>query len=295
VSTLNFDAGEVVPNGASVPLDATGGLCVFSPVSTDLIVDVNGFYSASATGRFAAVTPTRLMDTRSGLGAPTRLPAGSTTTMQVAGVAGIPVGASAVMLNVTSVYPDAPGYVTVYPCNAARPTVSSLNPSPWVIKPNNVVAPVAPDGTVCVFVSTSVDLVIDVTGYVTPAASQMYVPGAPFRLIDTRDRFRPELQAGTGGQLVAQGQTLVIQVAGVRGIAANAKAVSANFTAVGAVSAGFLTVWQCGTRPPTSTVNFQAGVAIANGAQLPLSASGQLCVFVSNATHVIVDVNGWWS
>ena len=295
VSTLNFDSAETVPNGASVPLDATGGLCVFSPVSTDLIIDVNGYYTASATGRFAPVVPTRLMDTRIGIGAPTRLTAGSTTALTVAGTAGVPVGASAVMLNVTSIYPSAPGFVTVYPCNAARPTASSLNPSPWRIRPNNVVAPVAPDGTVCVFTFTDVDLVVDVTGYVNGSAAQTYVPAAPFRLIDTRDRFRPELHAGTGGSEVAQGQTLVIQVAGIRGIASSAKAVSANFTAVGAVSPGFLTVWQCGALPTTSTVNFEISDAIANGAHLALSAAGQLCVYVSTSTHVIIDVNGWWS
>ena len=294
VSTLNFDVGETVPNGASVPLDAAGGICVFSPASADLIVDVNGYYDANATGRFAAVVPVRLMDTRIGLGAPARLPMGSTTALQVSGAAGIPGGAIAVMLNVTSVFPSFAGFVTVYPCNADRPTVSSLNPFPWLIKPNNVVAPVAPDGTVCIFASTDVDLVVDITGYVKSAAAQMYVPAAPFRLIDTRDQYRPEMHAGTAGALVPQGQTLVIQVAGTRGIASNAKSVSANFTAVGAVTSGFVTAWQCGDRPPTSIVNFAAADAIANGAQIPLSSSGQLCVFVSNPTHVIIDVNGWW-
>jgi hypothetical protein len=53
-------------------------------------------------------------------------------------------------------------------------------------------------------------------------------------------------------------------------------------------------VWPCGERPTTSVVNFGQLNAIANGAQVPLSASGQLCVYASNPTHVIIDVNGWW-
>ncbi len=295
VSTLNYGAGEVVPNGASVPLDASGGMCVFSSASAELIVDVNGYYDASASGRLASVTPTRLMDTRIPFGARGRLSAGSTTALQVTGVAGIPTGASAVMLNVTSIWPADPGYVTVYPCDAQRPFVSSLNPVPYSVKPNNVVAPVAKDGTVCIFVSTDVDLLVDVTGYVKSTASLQYTPSAPFRLIDTRDRFRTEMNNRLGGQPLVGGQTMVIQVAGTRGIAANAKAVSANFTVVGGVVPGFLTVWQCGARPTTSNVNFDVGMAIANGAQMPLSASGQLCVFASASAHVIIDVNGWWS
>ncbi len=295
VSTLNFAAGEVAPNGASVPLDANGGICVFSSASTDLIVDVNGYYVSTASGRLASVTPTRLIDTRIPLGAPGRLTAGSTTALRVTGVAGIPTGASAVMLNVTSIWPTDPGYVTVYPCDAGRPFVSSLNPVPYSVKPNNVVAPVAKDGTVCVYVSTDVDLVVDVTGYVKSSASLQYTPSAPFRLIDTRDRFRTEMNNRLGGQPLAGGQTMVIQVGGTRGIATNAKAVSANFTVVGAAVPGFLTVWQCGARPTTSNVNFEVGAAIANGAQMPLSTSGQLCVFASASVHVIIDVNGWWS
>ena len=295
VSTLNFGPGETVPNGSSVPLDASGGICVFSPSSTDLIVDVNGYYADAATGHFAAVVPTRLMDTRTPLGAPGRLRADTVTRLRVTGTAGIPTGAMAVMLNVTSLYPSTPGYVTVFPCDVSMPLVSSLNPFPWSIKPNNVVTPVATDGTVCIYVSTDVDLIVDVTGYVKPSAPLLFTPSLPFRLLDTRDRYRPDMNGGNDGQPAQQGQTIIIQVAGARGIASDAKAVSANITVVGAYGPGYVTVWQCGTQPGTSNVNYQIYAAIANGAQLPLSSSGKLCVYVSSTTHVIIDVNGWWS
>jgi len=295
VSTLNYNAGDTVPNGASIPLDANGGLCVYSLANADLIVDVNGFYTSSGDGHFAPVTPTRLMDTRVGLGAPGRLPAGTVTPLQVTGVAGVPDSAKLVTLNVTSVSPSLAGFVTVYPCDQPRPTASSLNPVPGRVKPNLVMTPVAADGTVCLYTLTDVDLLVDVTGYVSPTASMNFTPTAPFRLTDTRDRNRPELQAGTDGRPAAQGQTIVVQVAGNRGIAADAKAVSANFTVTGGIGPGYVTAWPCGPLPTTSTVNYVANEAIANGAQIPLSASGQLCVFVSNDVHVIIDVNGWWS
>lgn len=34
---------------------------------------------------------------------------------------------------------------------------------------------------------------------------------------------------------------------------------------------------------------------MSDGAQLPLSDSGALCVYSNQAVHVIIDVNGWWS
>ena len=293
VSTLNYGTGEAVPNGASVPLDADGGVCVYSLSSADLVVDVNGFYSTSGGGKFAAIEPARLLDTRTSGGG--RLSAGSVRALQVTGVAGVPADASIVALNVTSILPNVAGYVTVYPCDAPRPTVSSLNPKPGSIKPNIVLAPVGADGTVCLYTLTDVDLLVDVTGFVADDGDLRFTSASPFRLTDTRDRNRPEMHAGTNGSPAGQGQTLTIQVAGNRGIDPNAKAVSANVTVIGGAASGYATAFPCGDRPDTSTVNYVPIDAIANGAQIPLSASGQLCIYVSQNVHVVVDVNGWWS
>ncbi|MCU1366254.1 MAG: hypothetical protein JWN39_1893 [Ilumatobacteraceae bacterium] len=295
VSTVNFTSGDTVPNGASVPLDATGGICVYSSADVDLLVDVNGYFGIGGGGKFASVTPARLMDSRVGLGAGGRLAADSVVRLPVTGVAGVPAGVSAVALNVTSVSPSAAGFVTVYPCDGPRPVVSSLNPVPGSVKPNVVITPVAADGTVCLYTLTDVDLVVDITGYLVSSATLKFTSTIPFRLTDTRDRSRVELNDGTGGNPLGGGQMLTIQVAGQRGVAADAKAISANFTVIGSSSSGYLTAWPCGQQPATSTVNFGVGFAVANGAQMPLSAGGQLCVYVSNSVHVILDISGWWS
>ena len=47
-------------------------------------------------------------------------------------------------------------------------------------------------------------------------------------------------------------------------------------------------------RPIASTANMRTDGAVSNAAQLPLSATGTLCIFTQHATHVVVDVNGWW-
>ena len=60
-----------------------------------------------------AIAPQRLVDTRSGLGGQGRQPAGGVVRVPVAGRAGIPGNARAVVANITLVAPDAPGFATV--------------------------------------------------------------------------------------------------------------------------------------------------------------------------------------
>jgi hypothetical protein len=294
VSTLNFSTYQTIANTATVPLDAGGGLCAFASASADLVIDVGGYYSTTATGRYSPLTPTRLMDSRIGSGTDARLSAGETVELPVVGVANVPTNASAVALNVTGILPSLDAFVTAYPCGNLPPT-SSLNPAVGYITPNLVMAQVSTRGTVCLFTNADVDLVVDVVGFVSSATATKFTPSTPFRFTDTRDLSRPAVSAGQGGLRLAAGQTLVIPMAGVRGIPQNARAISANVTAVDATESGFLTAWPCGGMPTASNVNYVFGSPVANAAELPLSTSGAICIFSSASAQVIVDVNGWWS
>ncbi len=158
-----------------------------------------------------------------------------------------------------------------------------------------VMAQVSPNGTVCFFASTDIDLVVDVVGYASAAATNKFTPSAPFRFTDTRDGYRTEVNAGQNGSRLAAGQTLVVQIAGVRGVPANAKAISANLTVVDATNSGYVTAFPCNEVPSTSNVNYEASAAVANAAQLPLAANGAICIYSTAAAQVIIDVNGWWS
>ncbi|MFN8024115.1 MAG: CAP domain-containing protein [Acidimicrobiales bacterium] len=295
VSTVNFSGGEVAPNAATIPLDGSGNLCVFSTTATHLVIDVNGFYGSSGTAKFTPVNPVRVMDTREGLGATGPLTDGRTVSLKVTGTAGVPEGVSAVTLNVTSTNSSLDGYVTVWACDDEQPLVSNLNPARGRVRPNLVVTPVAADGTVCLYTLNSTHLVVDVTGYLSGGSVRKFTPSAPFRFTDTRDRLRPEVNAGTGGSQLQAGQTLVVQIAGVRGVPSGAKAVSLNLTVTNAIAAGYITAWPCGDRPVVSTANYEAGTPVSNGAQLPLSAGGTLCIYSNQTAHVVIDVNGWWS
>ena len=95
--------------------------------ATDLVADVSGFFPAGS-GYTPIANPTRILDTRSGTGAPkAQVGAGGTLQLQVAGGAGVPANASAVVMNVTVTNPAAAGFVTVWPCGQPQPLASNLN------------------------------------------------------------------------------------------------------------------------------------------------------------------------
>jgi len=126
-------------------------------------------FSPTTPGSFASLAPTRLLDTRIGLGAPqAAVQPGATLRLQVAGRGGAPAsGAGAVVLNVTVTQPGQGGYLTVYAGGAARPTASNLNFVAGQTVPNLVVAPIGGDGTVALFngSASTVQLIADAAGY----------------------------------------------------------------------------------------------------------------------------------
>ncbi|MFD7974250.1 hypothetical protein ACFV3S_00140 [Streptomyces sp. NPDC059749] len=88
--------------------------------------------------------PTRLMDSRSGLGVPkAKIGPAGTVALQVAGKGGVPAtGVTAVVLNVTATNPTAATFVSVYPDGTTRTSASNLNIAAGQTRPNLVVVPV---------------------------------------------------------------------------------------------------------------------------------------------------------
>ncbi|MEP6296630.1 MAG: hypothetical protein ABJ382_04840, partial [Ilumatobacter sp.] len=269
-SNVNFRAGQNVANAVVATLGERGDICVFSSAETHLIVDVSG---AVTTG-FAGFNPARLVDTRrSG-----RVAAGSTTRVRIAGAAGVPADAVAAVLNVTAVAPSGRGFLTVFPCGETRPGSSNVNFEARQTVPNAVVATLGSAGEVCVFSSVETNLLVDLNG----AVSAGFAGLVPSRLLDTR-----------GSGRVAAGSTTRVRIAGVAGVPASAVAAVLNVTAVAPSGQGFLTVFPCGgARPGSSNVNFAPGQTVANAAVATLGSAGEVCVFSSVETNLLVDLNG---
>ena len=169
-SSVNMVPGQTVPNMVLARVGANGMISIYNDAGyTDVIVDVLGCFDGNASGRYVALSPRRVLDTREGVGAPLA-PVGQTPLeVTLLGKGGVPSqGVSGVMLNVTAVSPTANTYVTVYPGGSDQPTASNLNVSTGKVIPNMVLARVGPEGTVLMFNSGGVvDLVADVVGYFT--------------------------------------------------------------------------------------------------------------------------------
>ena len=172
-SNLNWGAGETVANLVVGALGPQGSLEVYNQTgSADVVVDVVGYYTAAggAGAEFNAVTtPTRICDTRAGQPANQctgkTLSEGSTLQVQVTGLAGVPGGAVAVVVNVTATNTTAPSYLTVYP-GGTRPLASALNWTAGETAPNLVVATLSSTGSLTVYNDQgSMDLVVDVLGW----------------------------------------------------------------------------------------------------------------------------------
>jgi uncharacterized protein YkwD len=290
-STSNYAAGDVVANGAVVPLDPSGGFCIFSAQPTDVLVDVTGYFSPSSNRRFNPMTPVRMLDTRHGLGGATRVVAGGTVAVTIAGLANIPAGSSAAAVNITSVNPAGPGFLIAYPCGTARPDVSTVNFRAGETRANNALAGLG-GGKLCIFSSQTTDILVDVSGFFA-SYGRAFQALNPVRIVDTRTAHFT-VSGGQMGQPVAGGATVTQTVAGQFGIPANAVAVVANVVAVEPRSAGYMTAYPPQQTPPNvSTLNFAASNTVANGTHTILG-SGRMRVFTSATAHVIVDVYGVW-
>jgi hypothetical protein len=197
-SNLNYVKGRAVPNLVIAPVGANGKVALFngSPGTVHLVADVSGYFVSgdpTVPGAFVSLAPSRLLDTRSGLGAPTgAVAAGGTVALQVLNRGGVPAsGVSAVVLNVTVAEPTSSGFVTAYGDGTTRPTASNLNYVKAQVVPNLVIAPVGANGKVALFNGSpgTTQLIADVSGYFlsgTPAVVGALGSVAPFRLLDTR-------------------------------------------------------------------------------------------------------------
>jgi hypothetical protein len=300
-SNLNFTTGETIPNLVIAKVGAGGKVCFYVHATTQLVVDVSGFFPPDSG--YVAQNPARLLETRTGepvgtidhnfeaIGA---RPTGSTTELQITGRAGIPPTATAVTLNVTVTQPSGPGFVTVYQCGTTRPTASNLNFVAGQTIANAVVAKIGAGGKVCVYTHTATQLVVDVNGYHSPLST--LVPLDPARILETRSGQPVGTIDGQhqGFGPFPAGGTLELQVAGRGGVPVDASAVVLNFTVTEAGEPGFITLYPCGTtRPTASNLNYTTGQTIANAVIVKLGTNGKVCVYNHGLTHMLADITAY--
>ncbi|WP_104818063.1 hypothetical protein [Kitasatospora sp. MMS16-BH015] len=296
-SSLNFKAGQTVPNLVTVPVGADGKVSLYNFLgTTSLVADISGYYTSDGTGsRYTTAGPTRVMDTRYGTGV-AKAPAGPNgqVDLQVTGRSGVPAsGVTAVVLNVTATNASRGGYLTVYPHGEQRPTASNLNFTAGQTVPNLVTVPVGADGKISFynFLGTT-DLVADLAGYYSGSGS-VFVPTGPTRVLDSRN--------GTGGvnSPVWSGNPAVLQVSSWKnGIPAfGVQAVALNVTATNPTAASYVTVYPNtgADRPTASNLNFTAHQTVANAAITPNARNGVAFYNFAGTTDLVADLAGYFT
>ena len=179
-SNLNVTAaGQTIANGVIVPVGADGTVTIYSQTGAHVVVDIAGYFTGptdtlSTNGLFVPLDPTRLLDTRTGTGAPEiKLGGGGIVSFGVNGFAGVPVvGSNAVFLNVTITEATAPGFVQVYPTGHGTPgATSNLNVErAGQTRPNAVFVGIGVAGLVSLYTQSGGHLLADIAGYFTDGA-----------------------------------------------------------------------------------------------------------------------------
>jgi hypothetical protein len=290
-----------------------GGELVYDDTATygtKSIVDAQGnatdwavaVWEGSGRAAYTSIVPARVLETRAGL--PTadgidqgigRRAATQTTKLQITGRAGVPATATSAVVNVTAINAELDGFLTLYPCDEARPNASQMTYAAATDTASAVATKLAGDGSVCLYTSVAVDLAVDVNGYAPNGSS--FVPLRPARLIETRQE--PTLTTvdglyqGVGFR--GGGSTTELQVTGRGGVPAGSAAVALSVTATNVKADGYITIFPCTPeRPNASHVNVTVGRTTTNSVIAPLRDDGRLCVFTLGDIDLVVDVTGYF-
>ena len=296
-ANLNFTPGQTVPNLVVVKLGAGGKVSVFnSSGSTHVIFDVAGWYADSGTGnagRYTALVPARLLDTRGGQ----RLGPGGSMELQVTGRGGVPAaGVQAVVLNVAVTQTTGHSYLSVFPAGVPLPLAANLNWTPGETVSNRVMARLGTGGRVTIYNNAGeTDVVVDVGGWYSDASVAgtvgTYTPLTPARVLDTRE--------GIGGfaGAIPGGTSVDVQITGRGGVpSTGVSAVILNATVTQTAGPGHLTISPTGSPMPlASDLNYAAGDTRPNLVVVRVGAGGKVNLFTSVTTHVVFDVAGWFT
>lgn len=302
-----LDADGVPTTGAINAVDTATGLhraVVAGQADQGATTYIPAATNAAASGYVPLTQPTRVLDTRTGTGAPrARLTTAPIDVQITGGTSGVPTGATAVVLNLTGIAPTGYTNIRVFPTPTTAvptPVVSNVNIDPGKTAANAVTVALPASGKIRVQnAAGTVDAAADVVGYYTPVAaggSLFTSLATPVRALDTRN--------GTGGVPAAPlpaGGYLDLPVRGHSGVPADATSVVVNAGALAGQSQTFVSVYPTpatsgNTMPTTSTLNLAAGQTRANLATVTIGTGGAIRFYNNlGSTNVFADVVGYYA
>ncbi|MEU8126999.1 hypothetical protein AB0B68_07270 [Micromonospora sp. NPDC049049] len=250
--------------------------------------------AAGRGGDFVPIDSVPLLDTRDGTGGTTGVRgAKSVTTFNAVGIAGIPSsGVSALMVDVTAIYPTANTFLTIYP-DLTDPKASAMNASIGEVMTNSAVVKPGTNGKLAVRnAGGNVHIRVDVVGYFTTATGSTgsgFVPVDHTRVVDSRTG-----QGITAGTMPTRG-TRTANISGSGLVPSSATAVMLDVVVVGATGNGWMTV---GSSTAAETGIDYAKGATSMGMVVKLNPGAGGAVVLDNrgqAVHVAITVQGYWT
>ena len=310
-SNINLPAGSTRPNLVIVKVGTGDEISIYNNAGdTNVIVDVVGYFADADGALYTGIDPERILDTYTGTGT-TATPFGpqEARDLDVTDSA-VPAEATAVVLNITGVFPSLGTHLTVFPTGTLMPDASSLNVEPNQTNANLVIAKVGNDHSVSIYNNSGqMNVLVDVVGYFTPSQLPgggaaligggtpavdepgLYTAITPNRILDS--------STGTGGFNTpwVAGQTREIAVTGgATNVPDDAIAVVVNVTAVHPTVGTHLTLFPAGITPPdVSNLNLPTGDTRANLAIVKIGVDDEVSIYNNTGdVDVIADVVGYF-
>jgi hypothetical protein len=164
-----------VANAAIVPAGTRGAINLFASDTTDLVIDINGYFAPSLGAGlwYVPLLPCRIPDTRTGegftgaFGQPALGPQVARSKAPQNGVCGVPPIAKACVFNATVVPSGVLGYLSLFPSGPSWPLSSTLNSWDAQVVANMAIVPDSGQG-VSALASDRTDLILDLNGYFAP-------------------------------------------------------------------------------------------------------------------------------
>lgn len=294
-----YPAGDLQPAGASasyqsttvaqqmtVPVGQSGRITVFASATTDVIIDVQGYYRDSGSRVDLLSSPQRAYDSRS----VSALGAGQTRDVVLTSV---PSTATSVIVNITAIAPTQATFLTAFRPSTNLPGVSNVNAVDGQVISNLAYVQSTDSGANEAIrihnAHGSTHFAIDVLGYFSSVGELNFTALPVTRFADSRANLN------ISGPITA-GQTRTVAVGNLASlpiIPDGATGVLVRVTSVNATEGTHLTVTPNGGSS-TSTVNSGPGLLRSNHTVVRLIWN-QLSIFnAAGQTDVVIDIEGYF-
>jgi uncharacterized protein (DUF1501 family) len=163
-ASLNFEAGQTVPNLVLAKVGAGGKVRVYNENgNTHFVADILGYFTTAGSRHFP-LPAGRIYD---GLASNTPLRANSSITIPVLGRGGVPSsGVRAVVVNISALEATENTFMTCYPNGESLPRTANINPLKGVAVANSAIVKVGSSGSIRLYNKNgSVKPIVDVVGY----------------------------------------------------------------------------------------------------------------------------------